>query len=96
MVAQDGLLPTPMLDQRKMISPSSKMYATSGGAPAGSTKVLQTENPYFDASEQIPKNTKQLRAQKLIPKRQKVLKAVQQPINLPRPKSPYVSRLKKI
>ena len=45
------------------------MYATSGGAPAGSTKVLQTENPYFDASEQMPKNTKQLRAQKLIPKK---------------------------
>ena len=40
------------------------MYATSGGAPAGSAKVLQVENPYFDASSQQPRNTKQLRAQK--------------------------------
>jgi len=40
------------------------MYATSGGAPAGSSKVLQVENPYFDASSQQPRNTKQLRAQK--------------------------------
>ena len=41
------------------------MYATSGGQPGGSSKVLQVENPYFDASSQQPRNTAQLRSQKL-------------------------------
>jgi len=41
------------------------MYSTSGGAPGGKSKVLQVENPYFDAAAQQPRNTVQLRPQKL-------------------------------
>ena len=60
------------------------MYATSGGAPAGSSKVLQVENPYFDASSQQPRNTKQLRAQKPAKLRGLPAKGAAMPLKLPR------------
>ena len=60
------------------------MYATSGGAPGGSSKVLQVENPYFDASSQQPRNTAQLRAQKLQAARARPVKAAPMPLKMPR------------
>ena len=60
------------------------MYATSGGAPAGSSKVLQVENPYFDASSQQPRNTAQLRAQKPAKLRAMPAKGAAMPLKLPR------------
>ena len=59
------------------------MYATSGGAPGGSSKVLQVENPYFDASAQQPRNTAQLRSQKLQNMR-KPAKPAAMPLKLPK------------
>ena len=61
------------------------MYATSGGAPGSKGgKVLQVENPYFDASAQQPRNTAQLRAQKPTQMRGLPAKGAAMPLKLPR------------